>query len=64
MVYLSRVILECPEGPWIVAFGSLVGALTIVTCWWLSDNCSTFLEFSGHLLVQLVCDLDEICPPL
>ena len=30
MVYLSRVILECPEGPQMVAFGSLVGALTIL----------------------------------
>ena len=65
MVYLSRVILECPKGPQMVAFGSLVGALTIVTCWWLSNDCSTFLAFLGHLLLtRLVCDLDEIWPAL
>ena len=60
MLYLSRVILERPEGPQVVAFGSLVGALTIETCWWLPYDCSTFLEFS-RLLPLLSQSFSSAC---
>ena len=59
-IWLSRVILWCPGGPQMVAFGSLVGGLTSVTCWWLSGDCSTCPGLLPFLCDRPACAVETL----